>query len=234
MGPVGLVHQCHHSVGMGQVHDGFQVGADAVVGWIVDQDRLGIRILRHGGFYILQLHPQRDSELRVHLRIDVDRHCAAEHQGVDGAFVDIPGHDDLVAVLTCGEDHALDCACGSPHQKERVGCPEGVRRQIFRLPDHRDRMTQIVERLHGVHVDLHAFLTEEIHQLGIASSSLVPRHVKGNDPQPPEMFQCAVKRRILLLSDIHLFSCLMLPVRPAARISFPPARRHPHPGSEEV
>ena len=48
MGAMGFIHQGHHAVGVGQIHNGLQVGTDAVIGGVVDKDRLGVRMLTDG------------------------------------------------------------------------------------------------------------------------------------------------------------------------------------------
>ena len=44
VGAVGLVGQTEHPAAVGQVHNALEVGADAVVGGIVDQNGLGVRV----------------------------------------------------------------------------------------------------------------------------------------------------------------------------------------------
>ena len=75
---------------------------------------------------------------------------------------------------------------------------ERLCRQLLRLLDHRYRMAQIVQRLHGIDVDTDAPFSEELHELRIAPSMLMSRNVEGNDPVSPETFQRLIDRRSCL------------------------------------
>ena len=107
----------------------------------------------------------------------------------------IPGHDDLVVFLTAGQDHGLDRRRGAADHEKCVVRSERVRRQFLRLFDHGDRVAQIVQRLHGIHVNADAPLPEKLHQL---PPMLVSRNVKGDHPVPAEPFQRLVDRRSFL------------------------------------
>ena len=97
------------------------------------------------------------------------------------------------------QHHALHTAGGAAHHQKGVGRAEGVRRQVLRLPDHRDRMAQIVQRLHAVHVHPHALLPQKGGQLGVAPPALVARHVKGHHPHPAELLQRLIDGRPVLV-----------------------------------
>ena len=56
-------------------------------------------MLGNGLGHLLPLHAQADAQAVVDLRVDVDRHRAAEHQSVQHAAVDVAGQDDLIAPL---------------------------------------------------------------------------------------------------------------------------------------
>ena len=174
---------------VGHLDDGPQVGADAVVGGVVDQHGHGVGMLLDGLCHLLPLHAQGDAQALVHLGVDVDRHRAAEHQRVQHAAVDVAGQDDLIAPLAGGEHHALHAAGGAAHHQKGVGRAKGVRRQLLGLPDDRHRVAEVVQRLHAVDVHAHTLLAQEGRQLGVAPPSLVAGHVKGDDPHLPEPLQ---------------------------------------------
>ena len=134
-------------------------------------------------------HAQGDAQPLVHIGIDIHRHRAAEDQRIDDALVDVPGQNDLVAPLAGGQHHALHGTGGAAHHQKGVGRAEGVGGQLLRFPNHGNRMAEIVQRLHAVDVHAHALLSQKSGQLRIAAAPLMTRHVKGNDPHLPEVFQ---------------------------------------------
>lgn len=83
--------------------------------------------------------------------------------------MDVTGQGDLVALFAGGENHALYGAGGAAHHEERVGRAKGIRRQLFRLPDHRYQVAEIVQGLHAVYIHAHALPPRK------AVSSRLPR-----------------------------------------------------------
>ena len=55
---------------------------------------------------------------------------------------------------------------------------EGLRCQLFRIPYHRNRVTEVVQWFHGIHIHRHTICTQEIPQLLVAPSSLVTGHIQ--------------------------------------------------------
>ena len=198
MCPVCLISQNFHPFFVRHLHNRLQVGTDAVICRVVDKHRHRIRILLDRPLHIRALHPQRDSQSLIHVRIDIDRLRPAEHHCIDRAAVHISRKNDLVPFLAAGQDHGLDGRSRSAHHQECVFRSECVRRQFFRLLDDRYRVAQIVKGLHGIHVDADAPFPEKLHQLWIAPSVLMPRHIKGHDPVAPETFKRLIDRRSLL------------------------------------
>ena len=65
------------------------------------------------------------------------------------------GQDDFFPSSRGGKDHALHCGGRPVPPSERRGhALKGLRRQIFRFPDHRNRVAEIVQWLHGIHIQL--------------------------------------------------------------------------------
>ena len=58
---------------MRQLHNGAQVGANAVIGRIIHQHGLGIGIGLDGLFYLAKLHAQRNAQLAIHIGINIYR-----------------------------------------------------------------------------------------------------------------------------------------------------------------
>ena len=156
MSPVSFIRKDQHPFFMRRLHDRPEVGTDAVISRIIDQDRHRVRILLDRFQDIVPLHSQRDPQPLVHIRVYIHRLRPAQHQSVDRTPVYIPGHDDLVIFLTAGQDHGLDCRRGAADHEKCVVRSERVRRQLLRLFDHGDRVAQIVQRLHGIHVNADA------------------------------------------------------------------------------
>ena len=209
MGAVRFVHQHLHPPFMGHLRDLFQIGTDPVIGWIIDEHRLRVRICIHHPAHLFYLYPQSNADPGIHLRLHIDRNRAAQHQSVDHAFMYISGQDDLIPRLAHGQNHALH-RTGSPiHHQERMGRAERICGQFLRPADHRHRMSQIVQRFHGIHIQADTFLSKKLCQFRIPPASFMSRHVEGHYPSSPEFFQRLVDRGGFLIIQIHLHSlCL--------------------------
>ena len=110
-----FVREAQHTGIVRHLYDCAQVAANAVVCGVIDEHRHGVRVFADGFCHLLALHTERNTEAMIHLRVDVDRHRAAEHQSIQNAAVDVAGQNNLIAALTCGENHALYGACGAAH-----------------------------------------------------------------------------------------------------------------------
>ena len=212
VGAVGLVGEAEHPGVVGHLDDGTQIRADAVIGGVVHQHGHGVGVLLDGFCHLLPLHAQRDAEALVHFGIDIDRHCAAEHQCVQHAAVDVAGENDLVAPLADGQHHALHRAGGAAHHQKSVCCAESVGGQLLGLPDDRYRVAEIVQRFHAVDVHAHALLAQKGRQLRVAPAALVARHIEGDHPHLSELLQSLVDRCAALVQPepctvlTHVFS----------------------------
>ena len=85
--------------------------------------------------------------------------------------------------------------------------------------DHRNRVAEIVQRLHRINIQPHTFLSQQLCKLRISSSSFMSRHIKGNDSLLSETFQCFIYGRMLLSFIIHL-TCSSFPVVMYRQIQF--------------
>ena len=194
-----LIHQAQHAVAVRQLYNAFEVGADAVVGGVVDQDGLGVGILQDGLFHFGKLHPQRDAQTLVAFGVDIDRHRAAQHHRAHHAAVDVAGQDDFLPALCHRQHHRLHSGGGAAHHQKGVRRTEGVGGQLLGFPDDRDRVAQIVQRLHRVDVHAHALFAQQRHQLGVAAAALVAGDVKRDDPHLSEVFQRLIDGRPALI-----------------------------------
>ena len=148
-----LICQNFHALLMRHLNNRPQIRAYTVIGRIIDKYRHGVRIFFDRPFHISTFHPQRYSQPLVHIRIYIDGLCSAEHHGVDCTAVHISRQYDLVAFLAAREDHSLNCRRRSSHHQECMFSTKCVSRQLLRLFDHGYRVAQIVQGLHGIHVD---------------------------------------------------------------------------------
>ena len=115
------------------------------------------------------------------------------------ASVYISGQDDLFSPLRVAERIMLCTAeVVPPTIRKAWAAPKGLRRQLLRFPDHRNRMAEIVQWLHGIHIQSDAALPQKPGQLRISSSSLMARYVKRNHPHLIKTFQSLIDRSSFL------------------------------------
>ena len=93
-----------------------------------------------------------------------------------------------------------------------MGRTEGIGGQFLRVPNDRDGMAKVVQRLHGVDVDADTFFTQKLNQLRVAAAAFVARHIKRHDALPPETFQRRIDGRLFLTLFIHSHSSRTVPV----------------------
>ena len=189
MRAVRLVREHLHTGRVRELDNFSDVRADAVVGRVVDEHRLRGRVLLDGGLDVRDRHAERNAQPVVHLRIDIDRYRAGEHERVDDAAVHVARENDLVAALHDREYHRLHAARRAADHEEGVRRAERIGRQLLRLADDARRVAQVVERLHRVDVHGHALLTEERRQLGRAASALVAGNVERHNAHILEVFE---------------------------------------------
>ena len=203
MGAVRLVDEHQHAVGVRQPDDRAQVGADAVVGRVVDQHRLGVGIGLDRRLQVGERHPERNAQIGVHLRVDVDGNRAVDDERVDRRAVDVARQNDLLTGLDGGEDHSLDGGGRAVDDEERIVRLERLGRQALRILDDRHGMRQIVQRLHRVHVQRHQLGAEVVVQCRVHPAALVPGHVKMRQTVDPLLFQSVGDRCVRLLERFH-------------------------------
>ena len=187
---VRFVRKDAHPRRVRDLHDLAEVGADAVVRRVVDEDRLRARMLRDRLLDVLDAHAERNAETPVDAGVDVHRDRAADDERVDGAPVDVAREYYLVPGGAGRHYHRLHRGRRAVHHEERVVRPERLRRELLRLLDHGDGMPQVVERLHRVYVHRERPLAEVLGELGVAAAALVRRHVEVREP----VYALAVKR----------------------------------------
>ena len=198
MCPVCLVGQHFHSVFMRHFNDRPQIGTDPVVGRIIDQYCNCIRVLTDRFLHVRAPHSKRNAEPFVHIRIHIDWLRTAKYKCIDRTSVYIPGHNDLIPFFTAGQDHGLHGGSRSAHHKKCMLCAKRLGRKILRFFDHRHGMTQIVQRLHGIHVNADALLAQQLDQFRIPPSVFVSRYVKGYHAVSAKPLQRLINGRPLL------------------------------------
>ena len=188
---------------MGKFDNGAQVGADTVVGRIVDENRLGIRVCEDRLFHLGNLHAKRNPQAGIALRIDIDRNSAAQHHGAHDAAVNISRQNDLFAALCNREDHCLYRRGGTADHQKGVCRSKRFRCQFFGFPNDRHRMAQIVQRFHRVDIHADAFFAEQSYQLRISPASLVSWNIEGNNPHLSKFFKSLIDRSTALIEMVH-------------------------------
>ena len=139
----------------------------------------------------------------VDIGVHIYGFSAAEYQRVYDAPVYVSRQYYLVSRLARGKYHALYGGCSPSYHEISVRRAESVRRQLLRLIYNGYRVTEIVERLHGIYVKTDALLTQKLDKLRVSSAALVSRHIEGNYPLFSESFERLVERRGFLLFYIH-------------------------------
>ena len=152
MRSVCLIDQRHHAMLVRQFYDGSQIRTDPVIGGIVHKYRRCIRMLQNGLFHLGQFHTESDTDVIIHLRIDIYRLRSAQYQCIDHTAVNITRQDDLIPRFAGREHHALYRRSGTAHHKICVVRAKCICRQLLRLIDHGNRMAQIVQRFHGIDI----------------------------------------------------------------------------------
>ena len=192
MRAVRFVRQNFQPVRMCEFHDGAQVRTYPVISGVVDKDRHRLGVGSDSLFQTGQFHAERNPKPLVDFGIDVHGNGAAQNQAVDDALVHVARQNDFVPFFADGENHALHRGCRAADHKEGILCAERLRGERFRLLDYGGWVAEVVQRLHRVYVQPHAFFAQQGDELGVAPTALMAGHVKGNDALPAQAFQCFV------------------------------------------
>ena len=198
MSPVGFIGQTSHSRIMSHAHNGPQVPADAIVGRIIYQYSDGIGMFRNSPCHLLALHAQRNPQPRIDFRIDINRNGTAEYQGIDDTFMDVAWQDNLIPPFADGQYHALHGTGRTADHEERMIGAKCFGCQFFRLADDRNRMAEIIQRLHAVDIDADALFSQKRRQFRISPSPLMTRYIKRDNAHITEALQCFINRCPLL------------------------------------
>ena len=198
-----LVHQRQHTVAVRQLDQRAQVRADAVISGVVDENGDRVWVCLNGRAHIGSFHAERDAELPVHFRVDINRLGPAQHQRIDRALVDVARQNDLVPRFARGQDHALHAAGRAAHHQKRLRRAESVCGKVLGVFDDRDRVAEIVQRFHGVDVEADAFFAQKLYEFRVAAAALVARHIERDHALAAEFFQRLIDRRFLLTFQIQ-------------------------------
>ena len=142
-----LICQHLHSSCMSLLYDSPQIRTDSIIGRVIYKNCHRIRILIHSLLHLTDFHAKGNAQLRIHLRVYINRNCTAQYQGIDGTFMYISRQNDLIPCLADRQDHALHCRCGSSYHKECMRCAKSICCKLLRFSDHRNRMAEIVQWL---------------------------------------------------------------------------------------
>ena len=102
-----LVSQTVHPMVMGQLYDRLNIGTNPVIGRIVYQYRLRVRIFLNGLFYIFYTPSQRNSQPVLSLGIYITRDVTSSHPTSSEASVDVYGKHYFLSTLSPCRAHSL-------------------------------------------------------------------------------------------------------------------------------
>ena len=200
---VRFVRKAQHTVLMGELYNLLQIGADAVIGGVVYQNCFGIGIGKDCFFYFGYLHAKRDTQTGVTFGVHINRNGAAQNHRAHNAAVDIAGKDNLFAAFCNRKHHRLNGGGGSAHHQKGVGSAECLRGQLLGFFDNRNRMAQVIKRLHRVYIHADAFFAQQRDQFRISSAAFVPGYVERNNPHFSKIFKSLVDGSAALVKMIH-------------------------------
>ena len=131
-----LVNQHQHVVFVCQFDNSLQVGADAVIRWIVDKYGHCIGVFLDGLLHLRYLHAERYTQSVIDVGVDVDWCCTVYYQCVDYAAVYVAWQYYLLTLLRGSEHHGLYSRGGAADHEEGVCRPECFGSQVFGLFYH--------------------------------------------------------------------------------------------------
>ena len=198
-----LIGKAEHTMLVGKLYDGAQVGTDTVIGRVIDQNRLRIRVCFDGFFHFGNLHAKGDSKSGVTFRIYINWNGAAQHHCSHYTAVYVAGKNDLIAAFCYRENHSLHRGGGSSNHQKSVSSAEGFSGQLFGFPDNRNRMTEVIQRFHGVYVHADAFFAEQRDKFRVSASPLMTGNIEGNNPHFSKIFESLVDRCAALIEMVH-------------------------------
>ena len=188
---------------MGKLGDTANIRTDTVVSRIVYQYSFCVRIGKNGTFHRFHRHAQRNSQILVFVRIHINGNSPVDNQCVDRTAVHIAGHDQLFTGFADRHNHSLRSTGSTVDDKKGIGSPERFRGKLLCIAEHGNRMTEIVQIFHRIHVNLYASLSEKIRQFMVAPSALVSGNVKPYHTVHQMLFQ-SVHQRSVLLCPVHI------------------------------
>ena len=152
-----LVCEHFHAMRMCKLYDRTDIRTDTVISRIVHKHCNCIRVLFDRLLHTRHFHSKRNSEFWIHFRIHINRNCSAKHQCIDGTFMYISRKDNFIPSLTDRQNHALHRRSSSSHHQKCMFCMKCICCKFLRISYNRYRMTEVIEWLHGIHIDPYTF-----------------------------------------------------------------------------
>ncbi|MPN34306.1 hypothetical protein SDC9_181799 [bioreactor metagenome] len=140
MRAVGLVDERRHSRAVRRFGYAPEVGADAVIGGVVDEDGLCLGMSGDRRFDVIRAHTERNAEFGMDAGVHIYRRDAAEDQRVDRRLMDVSRNDYRIAAFADAHDHRLYGGGGAADYQKGVVRPEGISGQRLRLFDDGGRV----------------------------------------------------------------------------------------------
>ena len=90
--------------------------------------------------------------------IHINRDGTAQDHRIDDAAVNIPGQNNLLPFFTGRQHHRLNRRSRAVDHKKGLLSAKGIGCQFLGFFDHRNRMAEIIQRLHRIDVQGHTAL----------------------------------------------------------------------------
>ena len=214
-----LICQHLHSSCMSLLYDSPQIRTDSIIGRVIYKNRHRIRILIHSLLHLADFHAKGNAQLRIHLRIYINRNCTAQYQGIDGTFSTFRGRMILSPALQT--DRIMLCTADVVPPTIRNACAAP---KASAASSSASLITETGwQRLSSGFIELTSspthFSPRSCASSGFPLPLFMSRHIKGNDSLLSETFQCFIYGRMLLSFIIHL-TCSSFPVVMYRQIQF--------------
>jgi hypothetical protein len=171
MGSVGLVHQQHGAVPMGDFCNPFRIRSQAKIVGRGQEDSLQVRVPGKGRLHLFRAQLQDETPLFVISRLYIHRFQPCQDQSPQYAAVAVPGHQDPVSGPQGAQQHAVDHPGGPVHpQKAPVGTID-FGSQFLCLPDAPFRMVDVIQFLHQTDIAFQGHVPHQMAQGRVRSPS---------------------------------------------------------------
>ena len=116
----------------------------------------------------------------------------------------ISGHDDLFTFFYMRKNHRLNSTRRAIYHHKCMRGAKCIRHKLLSFLDNGNRMTEIIQRFHGINIYPNTSVTQKTYQFRVSSSPLMPRYIKRYYPLLAKFFKSVINRRFLLSTKVQL------------------------------